>query len=127
MMSQHIQLTDQGNQIWVLRLIQDVDSRDLQFTWDTEAIPMLQDLIQNKAKKLIVDLTETQQLGSPGIQLLVNMYRKLSQQDIPIILKNPNPHLQRLLRIMQLDRIFVIKHEPQDQAGDASPGDLSEA
>jgi anti-anti-sigma regulatory factor len=55
------------------------------------------------------------------------MYRKLSQQDIPIILKNPNPHLQRLLRIMQLDRIFVIKHEPQDQAGDASPGDLSEA
>lgn len=118
MIPQHIQLTHQGNQIWVLKLIQDVDSRDLQFTWDTEAIPLLQDLIQNKAKKLIVDLTETQQLGSPGLQLLVNIYRKLSQQDIPIILKNPNPHLQRLLRIMQLDRIFVIKHEAQNKAGD---------
>lgn len=111
MISQHIQLVNQGNHVWVLRLLKDVDSRDFQFTWDTEAIPMLQKLIQDHATRLVVDLTDTQQLGSPGLQLLVSIYRKLSKQNVSIILKNPNPHLQRLLRIMQFDRIFVIQYE----------------
>ena len=114
MISQHIHLVNRDEQAWVVRLTRNVESRDFQFTWDTEAIPLLQELLQHQPKKVIVDLTGTQHLGSPGLQLLVNMYRKLSRQNIPMILKNPNPHLQRLLRIMQLDRIFVIKLETEE-------------
>jgi anti-anti-sigma factor len=58
---------------------------------------------------LVVDLTEVEYIDSQGLKFLLDLHKKLSEQNLTIILQNPTPHLRRLFRIMQFERIFEIE------------------
>lgn len=58
---------------------------------------------------LVIDLTETKYIDSQGLEFLLGLHKKLSDQNVHIILQNPNLHLRRLFRIMQFERIFEIE------------------
>ena len=70
---------------------------------------ILEQLKKTKAQKLVIDLGTTDRIDSQGMKVLLDMHRIFSKEDIPIVLRNPNSHLYRLLRIMQFSHIFEIE------------------
>jgi anti-sigma B factor antagonist len=99
--------------VWTLQLSGTIDANTASLMWVNESSSsLLKELTQAEAKKLLIDLTEVEFIDSHGLRVLLNTHREFSQQNIPIVLYNPNSHLQRLLRIMQFDRVFEIEsHE----------------
>jgi len=102
-----------GDEAWTLKLIGSVDSGTTHLMWYTDSsASLLKELVQAQAKKLFIDLDRAESIDSHGLRLLLNAHKEFSKENIPIILQNPNPHLKRLFRIMQFDRVFVV--EPGD-------------
>lgn len=101
-----------NGEAWTLKLIGSVDSGTTDLMWFTDSsASLLEELVEADAKKLIVDLTRANSIDSHGLRLLLNAYREFSKKDIQIILQNPNPHLKRLFRIMQFDRVFTVEED----------------
>ncbi len=103
------ELTPENDDTWRLKLIGSVASNYhlMHSTDDCEFL--LNRLKETSARKLVIDLTATERLDSQGLHLLFNIYKEVSKNDIQIVLKNPNTHLHRLLRIMNFDRLFYIE------------------
>jgi anti-anti-sigma factor len=98
---------------WTLKLSGNVDANTAHLMWIAESgDPLLKEMTQAQVKRLIIDLTEVEFIDSHGLRNLLNAHRDFSGQNIDIVLRNPNSHLKRLLRIMQFDRVFII--EPKD-------------
>lgn len=91
---------------WILKLTGDVDTRVLKLIQFSE---ILEKLEKAQANSLIIDLSEAEIIGSPGLRLLLKAKRELSRKDIEVILDNPSSHLRRLFRIMRFEQIFVIR------------------
>lgn len=97
---------------WTLKLVGSIDSDTHHLMWSTESSSaLLKKLQEAKADSLWIDLSETERFDSQGLRLLLNAHKEFSRADIPIILRYPNPHLNRLFQIMQFDRIFTIEFE----------------
>ncbi len=95
---------------WTLKLIGSVDSGTSYLMWYTDSsASLLKKLRQAKAKKLFIDLMAAESIDSHGLRLLLNAQKEFSKEDVQIILQNPNPHLKRLFRIMQFDRVFTVE------------------
>lgn len=95
---------------WTLKLIGNVNSATLRLASfvDNDA-SLLKQLAQSGARKLFIDLVATESIDSDGFRILLNTQKEFSEKGIQIVLKNPNPHLKRLLRMMKFDRIFTIE------------------
>ena len=91
---------------WILKLMGDVDTRVLKLLQFSE---ILEKLEKAEAKSLIIDLSEAEIIGSPGLRLLLKAKRELSRNDIEVILNNPSSHMRRLFRIMRFEQIFIIR------------------
>ena len=103
------ELTRQSD-VWILKLNGHVDSNTAHLMWLTDnSVSLLKELTQARVKKLSIDLTHLEFIDSHGLRVLLNAHKEFSSENIQIVLQNPNPHLKRLLRIMQFDRIFVIE------------------
>ena len=103
------ELTQKSNGVWVLKLIGSIGSETYQSIWTTsDSATLLKQLIEAKAHKLVIDLSETERIDSNGLRLLLNAHKEFSKEEIPIVLQNPNSHLHRLFLIMQFDRVFTI-------------------
>ena len=103
------ELTRQSD-VWILKLKGNVDTNTAHLMWFTDnSAPLLKELMQARVKKLLIDLTNLEFIDSHGLRVLLNTHKEFSSENIQIVLQNPNPHLKRLLRIMQFDRIFVIE------------------
>jgi anti-anti-sigma factor len=111
-MTQPISALSRENDTWTMNLsgIIDTDSPDSGFS-DQNA-PLLKELVQANAKRLLIDLTATESIDSHGLKLLLNAQKEFARRNVQIVLQNPNPHLRRLFRIMQFDRLFVIESNP---------------
>ncbi len=94
---------------WTLTMIGSVDQENFQFLSSIENNAISNRLVEAQAKKLIIDLAATEQFDSLGLQLLLLLYKQLAQRNIQVVLRDPNPHLRRVLRIMQFDRIFRVE------------------
>jgi anti-sigma B factor antagonist len=99
--------------VWTLKLHGNVDSNTAHLMWSADnSTALLKELTVARVKKLLLDLTDLDFIDSHGLRVLLNVHKDFSSENIQIILQNPNPHLKRLLRIMQFDRVFTI--EPND-------------
>jgi len=99
-----------NGEAWTLKLMGSVDSGTTHLMWFTDSsASLLEELVEARAKKLIVDLTHANSIDSHALRLLLNAHREFSKENIEIILQNPNPHLKRLFRIMQFDRVFTVE------------------
>jgi anti-sigma B factor antagonist len=103
------ELTRQSD-VWILKLNGNVDSNSAHLMWFTDnGASLLKELMQAQVKKLLIDLTNLEFIDSHGLRVLLNAHKEFSSENIQVVLQNPNPHLKRLLRIMQFDRVFVIE------------------
>ncbi|MBI1879357.1 MAG: STAS domain-containing protein [Chloroflexi bacterium] len=104
-----IELT-RDSDAWLLKLKGNVDSSTIHLLWSTDSgASLLKEMSQAHIKKLLIDLTNVEFIDSHGLRVLLNAHKDFSNENIQIVLQNPNPHLKRLLRIMQFDRVFVIE------------------
>ena len=111
-MSNLIADLSEENGRWTLKLVGSIDSETHQLMWSAEGSTALLEKLQVvQADSLWIDLTETERFDSQGLRLLLNAHKEFSRAQLPIILKNPNAHLNRLFQIMQFDRIFTIEFE----------------
>lgn len=96
--------------VWMLKLAGSTDDKDDHLTWlHDHRIELLQELTQVQAQELVIDLTATENLGSQGLVLLIGLHKEFSQHNIQLVLYNPQSYLSRILRIMQLDKLFVVE------------------
>lgn len=103
------ELTQNGN-TWTLKLIGHVNASTSHSMWSTDSsFSLLKKLLETNARTLVIDLSDAKTLDSHGLRLLIDAQKEFSTNDIKIVLKNPNSHLSRLLRIMQFDRIFTVE------------------
>ena len=106
----NVTLTAFDEQIWILHLTGTVDSSTHRLMWSADSSTLLaQQLVEAKAKTLIVELTDVERIDSQGLGIILNAYKEFSSHNIDIILRNPNPHLFRLFRLMQFDQVFTIE------------------
>lgn len=100
----------QSGDTWTLRLIGSVGPRTHNLIWSSEnSSALLQSMIKAGATKLIVDLSETERFDSHGLRMLLNAQKEFLAENISIVLRNPNSHLNRLFQIMQFDSVFEIE------------------
>jgi anti-anti-sigma factor len=94
------------NNSWALRL-QEEYAQPLIFD------PMIlhQQLSEAKIQHLVINLSRAPRVDSTGLKFLLSLYQGCSSLGIQLILCNPNHHLERILQIMQLNRLFIIEHE----------------
>ena len=103
------ELTRQSD-VWILKLNGNVDLNSAHLMWFTDnGASLIKELTQARVTKLSIDLTNLEFIDSHGLRVLLNAHKEFSSENIQVVLQNPNPHLKRLLRIMQFDRIFVIE------------------
>jgi anti-anti-sigma factor len=78
--------------------------------------PMIvnQQLEEAETQHLVIDLSQAPRVDSTGLKFLLSLYQGCSGQDAQLILRNPNHHLERILQIMQLNRLFTIEHEDSE-------------
>lgn len=102
-------LTRDANRIWLLEFFGTATLEDLRQIPAGEINGILNLLKKTEVQKLIVDLSPIQNFSSRDLQVLVTLYKELVQHNVAIVLRNPGPYLSRVLRIMQLDRMFEIE------------------
>ena len=103
-------LTRDANSTWLLELLGATNREVFRQMTETEIPAIMNILAQTEVRKVIVDLTTTQDFDSRGLQFLCRMHQQLAERNIPIILRNPSPHLRQILRIMQFDHLFKIEY-----------------
>ena len=109
-MEQLKSVLSQSGDTWILGLIGSVGPRTHDLIWPSEnSTALLQNMIEAGAKKLIIDLTEAERFDSHGLRMLLNAQKEFLAENISIVLRNPNSHLNRLFQIMQFDSVFEIE------------------
>lgn len=111
-MTEPLSIISRNNDTWTMNLVGNIelDSPDL-MRFSDQDVSLLKELVQAGAKRLFIDLTATESIDSQGLRLLLNAQKEFARQNVQIVLQNPNPHLRRLFRIMQFDRVFVIESD----------------
>lgn len=100
-----VELVYQNNS-WALRLPEEYADPFI-----CDPIALQQQLAEADVLHLVVDLSRTPRVDSTGLKFLLSLYQVCSSQGASLILRNPNHHLERILQIMQLNRLFTIEHE----------------
>lgn len=104
-------LSPEKDGVWVLDLtsyLRETPQERLRFP-DTSLI--LKQLLPAKAKKLVIDLSNIEQLSSQELQVLLVIHRHLTLHNIQVVLRNPMPHIKRLLWILAFDRVFEVEEK----------------
>lgn len=102
---------------WWLAINGVVEPELLHFAQALDNQTLVQKVVAAQAQRFVVDLTTLSSFDSRGLLLLLLLYKQLSEENIPLVLRNPNSYLQRILRIMQVDHFFEIE-VGKDSEGD---------
>ena len=101
---------------WILSLRGSVESQNHYLMWFFDSSDtLLEELVGASAKKLVIDLVDTERIDSEGFRRLFKIRQELAKKNIEITLRNPNEHLSRLLHIMQFDQVFEIEFRDSHQ------------
>jgi anti-anti-sigma factor len=105
-----IEFHDNDDYSCTLQWIGSVESKNCHLMWFFDnSETLLQHLNDVNANRLIIDLSAADRVDSEALRRLFQARQNFLRHNIRIILRQPNPHLRRLLRIMQFDQIFTIE------------------
>ncbi|MBE7549609.1 MAG: STAS domain-containing protein [Anaerolineales bacterium] len=107
---------------WWLVINGVIEPELLHFSQAIDNQTLVQKVIAARAQKFVIDLTTLSNFDSRGLLLLLLLYRQLSDENIPLVLRNPNSYLQRILRIMQVDHFFEIDVGENPKGNHDNPG-----
>lgn len=94
---------------WWLELEDSVGQESFHLVQALDSQAIVQRAKTAQVKKFVIDLTPLNSFDSQGLQLLLMLYRQLFDQNIMLVLHNPNYFLQRIFRILQVDRFLEIE------------------
>ena len=86
----------------------------------TEILGLVNDVIQNDTKALILEVSDVRYMNSSGIGVLITVHTKLKNVDGEVILVNPNEQILKVLDITKLRDVFTIVdsiEEAKDKIG----------
>jgi anti-anti-sigma factor len=96
------------NKHWALRIELELDQTQLLIS---EASALRQYLLDTTTSQIAIDLSKTPRLDSTGLNFLLSLYQECASLGIQLTLRNPSYYLERIMQIMQLNRLFVIEHK----------------
>jgi anti-anti-sigma factor len=105
---------------WLLAINGAVEPELLHFSQAVDNQTLVQKVVAARAQKFVIDLTTLSSFDSRGLLLLLMLYKQLSDKNIPLVLRNPNSYLQRILRIMQVDHFFHVEVGENPEGGQES-------
>ncbi|RBP42873.1 STAS domain-containing protein [Garciella nitratireducens] len=65
--------------------------------------------LEEKMEDIQIDCTSLRYIDSMGLGALIGIRAKMSGKNKKLILKNVQPNVRRLLKITQLDKIFIVE------------------
>lgn len=70
---------------------------------------LLRELYEKKAGDIVLDMAELRYMDSTGLGVLIGAYGRMQEQGNRILIQNPRGHIQKLLQITALDKLFCQK------------------
>lgn len=64
-----------------------------------------------RRKPALIDLSEVDFIASIGLRMLVTAAKSLRRHDAPMVLLNPQPDVEEVLRTTGFDAIMPIEHD----------------
>ena len=99
------------NEVWCLELNGSIARQDFRLTPIIDYKTIVNKIVEAQTNRLVIDLSTAQRFDSEAVRILLTLYKEMTEQNIHLALQNPTPHLSRVLRIMQFDRIFEIGYD----------------
>lgn len=95
--------------IWEVALAGEID------IFNSEDIKTkLSDLISEKEQNLVIDCDDLAYIDSTGLSALVAVLKKVKGYSGEIALKNLRPNVFKVIRITNLDKLFVIEGDKDE-------------
>jgi len=79
----------------------------------------LRQAMRDSRGRITLDLSEVTFIDGAGLRLLERCRRDCRDQGLSFGLRQPAPHLRRLLQLVDLDREFTIIDSPSEERADA--------
>ena len=100
----------QNNEVWTLKPIGEIHAKTAPEMWHFDSVETLAgELAKANVESLIIDLSETTFMDSHGLRLLINARKTFNEHNLQVTLRNPNPHISRLFKLMRLEGIYTIE------------------
>ncbi|MEW6201650.1 MAG: STAS domain-containing protein [bacterium] len=102
----------------VLRL-----SGDLNFASYKALRQVVEDLFEQKQKKIIVDLGDVTHIDSMGLGTITQLWKEGYERGQEICLAAPNPNVANMIRLVNLDKrikVYESVGDSSEKVGDAS-------
>jgi anti-sigma B factor antagonist len=97
-----------GNETRVYFTDPDVALDDTDTNFLTEGLTALVE--ESGHSRLLLDLSNVSYLNSSTLSMLLRLYKLVSARGGHISLLNPQPHIQEIFEITNLNRLFEIRH-----------------
>ena len=86
---------------------------DVRGELDVATAPSLQDVLDHLmaegVRRIVVDLAETSFVDSTGLGALLTAHRRMHAHHGELVLSNLRPAARRLLELTALDRVFTVR------------------
>lgn len=69
---------------------------------------MIQQVIEQGAKKLLIDFSKTEYMSSAGVRAIIEGMNKVQQAKGEMAVCAPNEHLQELFDVIRLDQLVKV-------------------
>lgn len=95
--------------------VQDDADRRLRLTGEFDlagvdaAQAVLDDLLQGCDAALVIDLSELTFMDSTGLRFLLSAQSRCAEADLPLLLRQGGPPIQRLLAMTGMDAVFAFE------------------
>ena len=81
----------------------------------TQLKEKLSSLVQDKPIDLHINCSQLEYIDSTGLGALVAILKKAKQNNLNVTLSNLKPNVAKLFKITNLDKVFIIEGEANEQ------------
>jgi len=100
---------DQVNKCWSVAISGEIDIFN-----STEMKKTLTDLINEKNTDMVLDMKYLDYIDSTALGALVGVLKNVKSYGGSMLLRNVKPSLQKLFRITNLDKVFVLEGDENE-------------
>lgn len=93
---------------------------DLDFATVADAMPVLEEECARRPGRLVLDLSGVEFLDSSGIQLLLNVHKRLTVDGCRLVVANPGAAADRALQVTAADQVLDVTRTPASVLGRGS-------
>ncbi|WP_051366415.1 STAS domain-containing protein [Hamadaea tsunoensis] len=92
----------------MVAVVEVVVTHDLDLGGVSRLSALLDDALQLRPERIVVDLAGCENLGAAAIGLLVEVHRQTARQGAQLTLRSPSERLRRNLSLARVDRVLYV-------------------